>query len=133
MNHTDDTRPTSSTAHSAEVISAAGEISPAEDRDRQITAAAWILGWIGGPLPAIAMLVVVDSPRWSRRLIGAAAVFWAIMWAVFGALAYVAVAGDFTVFAALWIAAVVVAFAGTLLGAWAAFRASARRPNRRSW
>jgi multisubunit Na+/H+ antiporter MnhF subunit len=109
--------------------SPAGGASPAEDRDRQIAAAAWILGWIGGPLPAIIMLLVVDSPRWSRRLIGAAALFWA----VFAALAVVAATGHLTVFAWLWIAAVIVAFAGTVVGAWAAFRASQRRTTRRSW
>jgi hypothetical protein len=128
MTETDDTR-----RISAATATESPTVSPAEDRDRQIAAAAWILGWIGGPVPAIAMLAIVDSPRWSRRLIVAAALFWAAMWAVFGGLAYVAVAGDFTVFAGLWIAAVLVAFAGTLLGAWAAFRASAERPTRRSW
>jgi hypothetical protein len=107
--------------------------SPAEDRDRQITAAAWILGWVGGPLPAIVMLLVVDSPRWSRRLIGAAAVFWTVIWAGFGALAFVAATGEFTVFAWLWVGVVIVAFVGTALGARAALRASQRRTTRRSW
>lgn len=50
--------------------------SPAEDRDRRIAAAAWILGWIGGSLPAVAILIATRTPRWSRQLVRAAAVFW---------------------------------------------------------
>ena len=100
-------------------------VSPAEDRNRQIAAAAWILGWIGGPLPAVAMLLVTNTPPWSRRLVRAAAVFWTFMWAVFFGLFYAGVNGAVPAFAAWWIGAVVIALAATFAAVRIAFRRSA--------
>lgn len=100
-------------------------VSPAEDRNRQIAAAAWILGWIGGPLPAVAMLLVTKTPPWSRRLVRAAAVFWTFMWMVFVGLFAAGVNDAIPAFAAWWIAAVVVALVATFAAARIAFRRSA--------
>lgn len=100
-------------------------VSSAEDRNRQIAAAAWILGWIGGPLPAVAMLLVTKTPPWSRRLVRAAAVFWTIMWAVFFGLFYAGVSGAVPAFAAWWIGAVVIALAATFTAARVAYQRSA--------
>lgn len=100
-------------------------VSPAEDRNRQIAAAAWILGWIGGPLPAVAMLLVTKTPPWSRRLVRAAAVFWTFMWMVFIGLFAAGVNDAIPAFAAWWIAAVVVALVATFAAARIAFRRSA--------
>ncbi len=108
-------------------------VSPAEDRDRQIAAAAWILGWIGGPLPAVAILLATETPRWSRRLIRAAAGFWTLMWAVLIGLLVAEVTGDVPGFAAWWIAAVVVALGATVVAARVAYRRSERSPRRRAW
>ncbi|HSM67905.1 MAG TPA: hypothetical protein VK860_16480 [Ilumatobacteraceae bacterium] len=101
------------------------EVSPAEDRNRQIAAAAWILGWIGGPLPAAAMLLVTRTPPWSRQLVRAAAIFWTVMWAVFVGLFAAGVRGAVPAFAAWWIGAVVIALAATAGAARIAFRRSA--------
>jgi hypothetical protein len=108
-------------------------VSPAEDRNRQIAAAAWILGWIGGPLPAVVMLVATDTPPWSRQLIRAAAVFWTVMWAVFIGLVVAEVTGDVSAFAVWWIGAVVVALAATVIAARLAFRRSEQSTRRTSW
>lgn len=108
-------------------------VSPAEDRNRQIAAAAWILGWIGGPLPAAAMLLVTDTPRWTRRLIRAAAAFWTLVWAVLIGLLFAEVTGDVPGFAAWWIAAVVVALAATVVAARVAYRRSERSSRRTPW
>jgi hypothetical protein len=109
------------------------QVSPAEDRNRQIAAAAWILGWIGGPLPAVAMLLVTRTPRWSRRLIGAAAVFWTAMWSVLLALVYLEASGEVAAFAVWWVVAVVVAFGTTLAATRVALRRSERSSDRASW
>jgi hypothetical protein len=114
-------------------IAARDRVSPAEDRNRQIAAAAWILGWIGGPLPAVAMLIATDTPQWSRRLIRAAAVFWAVMWAVLIGLVVAEVSGDVPAFSVWWIGAVVVAFAATVIAARVAFRRSESSARRASW
>lgn len=108
-------------------------VSPAEDRNRQIAAAAWILGWIGGPLPAVVMLLVTRTPPWSRRLIGAAAVFWTVMWSVLLALVYLEADGDVPAFAAWWVAAIAVAFGTTLAATRVALRRSERSGERASW
>lgn len=109
------------------------QVSPAEDRNRQIAAAAWILGWIGGPLPALAMLLVTRTPPWSRRLIGAAAVFWTVTWSVLLTLVYLEARGDVPAFALWWVVAVVVAFAATVVATRIALRRSERSGERASW
>jgi hypothetical protein len=114
-------------------IAPSDRVSPAEDRNRQIAAAAWILGWIGGPLPAVAMLVATATPPWSRRLIRAAAVFWTVMWAVLIGLVVAEVTGEVSAFAVWWIGAVVVALAATIIAARIAFRRSERSTRRTSW
>lgn len=53
-----------------------------DDRDRQFAASGWILGFIGGPLPAIFVYLVVDRQSWSRRFAVWAAVYWAFAWVV---------------------------------------------------
>jgi hypothetical protein len=108
-------------------------VTPAEDRNRQIAAAAWILGWIGGPLPAVAMLVATDTPDWSRRLIRAAAVFWTVTWAVLVGLVMAEVGGDVPAFALWWIGAIVIALTATVVAARVAFRRSERSPRRTAW
>lgn len=108
-------------------------VSPAEDRNRQLTAAAWILGWIGGPLPAVMILLVTRTPTWSRRLIGAAAGFWAVMWVALIVLIAVEADTDVPGFAAWWIGIVVLAFVVTVAGARAAWRSSASSPDRTGW
>ena len=108
-------------------------VSPAEDRNRQIAAAAWILGWIGGPLPAVVMLLVTDTRPWSRRLIRIAAVFWTVAWAVLLGLFYVEIDSGVPGFTAWWITVVVLAFAATVAGARAALRRSERSEHRSSW
>jgi hypothetical protein len=113
--------------------SAADQVSPAEDRNRQLAAAAWILGWIGGPLPALAMLLVTRTPSWSRRLIVGAASFWAAMWLVFFALVYLEVSGDVPGFAAWWIAAIVLAFGATVIATRTALRRSEASADRAPW
>jgi hypothetical protein len=114
-------------------IAPSNRVSPAEDRNRQISAAAWILGWIGGPLPAVAMLVATDTPPWSRRLIRAAAAFWTVMWAVLLGLVVGEVTGDVPAFAIWWIGAVVIALAATATAARVAFRRSEQSSRRTSW
>jgi hypothetical protein len=114
-------------------IAPSDRVSPAEDRNRQIAAAAWILGWIGGPLPAVAMLIATDTPPWSRRLIRAAAVFWTAMWAVLIGLVVAEVSGDVPAFAIWWIGAVVIALAATVIAARVAFRRSEQSSRRTSW
>lgn len=108
-------------------------VSPAEDRNRQIAAAAWILGWIGGPLPAIAMLLATRTPRWSRRLIGWAAVFWTVMWFVLLALVFAETSTDVPGFAAWWIGAISIALAATVAATRIALRRSERSDERASW
>lgn len=120
--------------NSVPLPTAPGErVTPAEDRNRQIAAAAWILGWIGGPLPAVAMLIATDTPQWSRRLIRAAAVFWTVMWAVLVGLVAAEVSSDVPAFAAWWIAVVVLALAATVVAARVAFRRSEASSRRTSW
>lgn len=109
------------------------QVSPGEDRNRQLAAAAWILGWIGGPLPAVAMLLVTRTPPWSRRLIEAAAVFWTVMWSVLLALVYFEASGDVPAFAVWWVVAVVVAFGATLAATRVALRRSERSADRAAW
>lgn len=103
-----------------------GTASPeavANDLQRQLAAAAWILGWIGGPIPAIVMLLVTGREGWwARRHIAWAAVFWAVMWGVLFML--VAFTRDAGVFQALWISAVVFALVVTMIGAYSAAKAS---------
>lgn len=108
-------------------------MSPAEDRNRQIAAAAWILGWIGGPLPAVGMLLVTKTPRWSRRLIGGAAVFWSVMWFVLFALVFAEASGDLTAFTTWWIGAILVALASTAIATRVALRRSEQSDERASW
>ena len=108
-------------------------VSAAEDRNRQIAAAAWILGWIGGPLPALVMLLATDTPPWSRRLIRAAAVFWTITWVLLIGLVSVEFATGVPGFTLWWIAVVVVAFASTAAAARAALRRSERSARRSPW
>jgi hypothetical protein len=111
----------------------AGPVSPAEDRNRQIAAAAWILGWIGGPFPALAMLLATNSPRWSRRLIVAAAVFWTVTWFVLLALVVAEARGDVPAFAAWWVGAILVAFCVTVAATRLALRRSEESDERASW
>jgi hypothetical protein len=107
--------------------------SVAEDRNRQIAAASWILGWIGGPLPAILILLVVRPSGWTRRLVVAAAVFWLLTWGAFYALIYVGSTEDVPFFGLWWMLAVVLALVGTIAGAWAAVRCSRRSGAREPW
>lgn len=47
-------------------------------RRRQIVVAAWVLGWLGGPLPALMAIVVTRPAAGSfRRQLIAATCFWA--------------------------------------------------------
>jgi hypothetical protein len=108
-------------------------VSPAEDRNRQLTAAAWILGWIGGPLPAVAILIVTRTPHWSRRLIMAAAAFWSVMWLVLLALVFAYARGDVPAFAAWWIGAILIALATTAVATRVALRRSEQSDERASW
>ncbi len=108
-------------------------VSPAEDRDRQLTAAAWILGWIGGPLPAVAILITTDGPTWSRRLTREAAVFWTGAWAALLGLLWIELTVGVPAFAAWWIAVVVIAFVVTVVATRMALRRSERSLHRRSW
>ena len=124
MSHTD--RPT-------EPFDSDQPVSPAEDRDRQLAAAAWILGWIGGPVPAVAILIVTRTPSWSRQLVWAAAAFWTAMWAVLIALLVAEVSGDVPAFAVWWIGAVVLALGATVAATRVAVRRSERSPHRTSW
>lgn len=58
------------------------------DRIRQYAAAGWILGFVGGPLPAVFAFAVARPGAWSRRYSVAAAVYWTIAWLlIFGSLA----------------------------------------------
>jgi len=109
------------------------QVSPAEDRNRQLSAAAWILGWIGGPVPAGAMLLVTRTPPWSRRLIGAAAVFWTVMWVLLLALVYLEASGDVPAFPVWWVAAILVALGATVAATRVALRRSQRSGERTSW
>jgi hypothetical protein len=115
------------------VRTTAGGVSPAEDRNRQLAAAAWILGWVGGPFPAVAILLATRSPRWSRRLVGAAAVFWTVTWSVLLGLVYLEASGDVPAFAAWWIAAIVLAFGATVAATRLALRRSEDSDQRAAW
>jgi hypothetical protein len=108
-------------------------VSPAEDRNRQIAAAAWILGWIGGPLPAVAMLVVTRTPRWSRRLVVGAAVFWSVTWLLLLGLVFAEARGDVPAFPVWWIAAILIALGATIYATRVALRRSERSGERASW
>jgi hypothetical protein len=58
------------------------------DRVRQLAAAGWILGFVGGPLPAVFAFLVAPRESWSRRYSIAAAVYWTFAWiAIWGSLA----------------------------------------------
>jgi hypothetical protein len=116
-----------------DVRAASGEVSPAEDRNRQLAAAAWILGWVGGPLPAVAMLLVTRTPPWSRRLMVGAAVFWAAMWVVFFVLVALEVSGSVPAFAVWWIAAILLAFGATIAATRLALRRSEASGERAAW
>lgn len=64
-------------------------------RRQQVAVAVWILGWLGGPLPALMALVVTrPGPGSYRRLLVAAAAFWTT--AALLAVALVVGAGDRT-------------------------------------
>ena len=116
-----------------DVRAASGEVSPAEDRNRQLAAAAWILGWVGGPLPAVAILLATRTPPWSRRLIVGAAIFWTAMWLVFFILVYLEVRGSVPAFAAWWIASILVAFGATVAATRVALRRSEASSERAPW
>jgi hypothetical protein len=46
-------------------------------RQQQVAVAAWVLGWLAGPVPALlALLVTRPGPGAYRRLLAAAAAFW---------------------------------------------------------
>jgi hypothetical protein len=58
------------------------------DRVRQLAAAGWILGFVGGPLPAVFAFAVARRGSWSRRYSLAAALYWTVAWiAIWGSLA----------------------------------------------
>jgi hypothetical protein len=50
------------------------------DRVRQYAAAGWILGFVGGPLPAVFAFAVAPRGSWSRKYSIAAAVYWTVAW-----------------------------------------------------
>lgn len=53
-----------------------GDITAA-GRSEQVVVAAWVLGWLGGPLPALMALVVTrPAPGRRRRMMLAAVWFW---------------------------------------------------------
>lgn len=61
-------------------------------RRQQIAVAAWVLGWLGGPLPAMLVLLVTRPERGTfRRLVTAAVWFWSAV--VVAAILLVLVAG----------------------------------------
>ena len=94
------------------------------DRERQLAAAAWILGWIGGPLPALIMLLATGDRTWSRRYMVGAAVFWTGAVVVFAVLLGLA--------AGTGGAATTVAFVGAVLAALGVTAAAAMAAARRS-
>jgi hypothetical protein len=58
------------------------------DRVRQYAAAGWILGFVGGPLPAMFAFALAPRGSWSRSFSLAAAVYWTVAWIViFGSIA----------------------------------------------
>ena len=95
------------------------------DRERQLAAAAWILGWIGGPLPALMMLIVIRGRSWSRPYVEWAAVFWTVAVITFSVLLAWA-ATDGAGAAVAFVAAVLAALALTVLVALSAARRSRR-------
>lgn len=109
------------TSH-AEASSEAADEAVGNDRRRQLAAAAWILGWIGGPVPAVVIRLVAAREGWARRHATWAAAFWLVMWAYL--ITLLVVARDADLFAVLWIGSIVVALAVTIVGALSAARAS---------
>ena len=107
--------------------------SIAEDRNRQLAAAAWILGWIGGPFPAVVILLATRPTGWTHRLVVTAAVFWVLMWGVFYTLIYFGAGYDITLFWLWWVLAVALALGGTIAGAWSAVRLSRASDQREPW
>lgn len=62
-------------------------------RRQQVAVAVWVLGWLGGPLPAlVALLVTRPAPGTYRRLLVAASWFWSV--AAASSVALVVVARD---------------------------------------
>lgn len=96
------------------------------DRERQLAAAAWILGWIGGPLPALIMLLATGDRTWSRRYIVGAAVFWTGTVVAFAVLLVVAAGDDGAASTVAFVGAVLVALGVTAAAAMSAARRSRR-------
>lgn len=72
-------------------------------RRQQITVAVWVLGWLGGPVPALVALLVTQPPRgpW-RRSWFAAAGFWAVM-AALGVVLVAWTADEAAMLAVAWV------------------------------
>lgn len=126
-------RPSTVAARDERALARAASTSVAEDRNRQVAASAWILGWIGGPLPAIVILLAARPSGWSRRLVRHAAVFWALMWGVLYGLISTGARADVPMFWLWWVLAVAVALVGTIGGAVAAVRRSRASLSREPW
>lgn len=107
--------------------------SVAEDQHRQVAAAAWILGWIGGPFPALMIWLVVRPSSWTRSLVVAAAVFWTAMWSAFVGVLYAAASTDSALVWLWWVLTVLVAFTGTAIGVSIAVRRSRASTHRQPW
>lgn len=90
-------------------------------RERQMALGAWILGWIGGPIPGAAMLFVLGRESWARRHVAVAVAFWAALAVVW---AGVVVTVEAPAQAWVWIGLAIVAVVGTASGAIAALRRS---------
>jgi hypothetical protein len=82
---------------------------PSADREprwlrRQLAVAGWVLGPVGGPLPVIAMLLVVRPIGATRRHLVRAAVVWTAAAIVAGALLWMGAQDELPHFAVWWIA-----------------------------
>jgi hypothetical protein len=94
-----------------------------DDRERQLAVAGWFLGWIGGPLPALVILLATRNRTWSRSYNRAAAIFWTVTSIVLS-VSLANVTDARAAAATVFIASVVAALAVTIAVAVAAARRS---------
>lgn len=108
----------------------ARDVDVGNDRQRQLAAAAWILGFVGGPVPAALILLVGSRDGWSRTFARAAAVYWLIAWALFWISVTVVASWNATAGSVAAIGTVVVSLAATSIAAARATRRSADEQRR---
>jgi hypothetical protein len=91
-------------------------------RRQQIAVAVWVLGWLSGPIPAVAALIVRRGRGTYRRLLVAAAVFWTAFVAIGSALVAIAMRTSSTRPMLGWVVLVAVAVVASALAVRTALR-----------